>query len=333
MTTIRIFIASPGDVQDERQAVRRVAEQVNRTIEKVRGDLHLEVIGWETDAIPGMHEKGPQGKIDDELEIVNVDIVIGIFWRRFGTAVPGAASGTEHEIRHAHAAWQKHRRPDIWLYFNSAPGSPKTSDEAEQWVRVLKFKEEFSGHGIVRDYGGSSAFEHVLFFDLIGLVVREPSKTIDTRSVEDQIGFTVEADPVLVAAEGYTEKTSDLTLRFKVPQQFVHRTINLSIRVFLNATITNRVLYGHTTDFLVLSQTGEVLAESEVAGSSLFFRDIELRCHRGDGIASLLIKNILANANGISVPGKIMAQVVAEADVPIAKSSEWIAGVCGADRH
>jgi hypothetical protein len=45
--------------------------------------------------------EGPQGLIDERMKIDEADVVIGIFWKRFGTPTSNAASGTEHELRRA----------------------------------------------------------------------------------------------------------------------------------------------------------------------------------------------------------------------------------------
>ena len=66
---------------------------------------------WETDAYPGFHPEGPQGLIDAILRIEDCDILIGIFWKRFGTPVSDACSGTAHEFQRAYEAWQEHQRP------------------------------------------------------------------------------------------------------------------------------------------------------------------------------------------------------------------------------
>jgi hypothetical protein len=90
------------------------------------------VARWETDAYPGFHPEGPQGLIEKILRIEDCDILIGIFWKRFGTSVPTAQAGTEHEIRRAYEAWQQHRRPHIMVYFKERAYLPKTTAEAEQ---------------------------------------------------------------------------------------------------------------------------------------------------------------------------------------------------------
>jgi hypothetical protein len=81
---LRIVVASPGDVQAERNALPEVIAEINRGVAADR-DLRLELSRWETDTHPGFHADGPQGAIDPILKIENCDVLIGIFWRRFGT--------------------------------------------------------------------------------------------------------------------------------------------------------------------------------------------------------------------------------------------------------
>jgi hypothetical protein len=37
---------------------------------------------WETDSRPGLHLEGPQGLIDERMQIADSDVVVGIFWKR-----------------------------------------------------------------------------------------------------------------------------------------------------------------------------------------------------------------------------------------------------------
>ena len=57
---LRIVVASPGDVQAEREALAAVVEELNRGLCQERS-LRLELVRWETDAYPGFHPEGPQG--------------------------------------------------------------------------------------------------------------------------------------------------------------------------------------------------------------------------------------------------------------------------------
>jgi hypothetical protein len=159
---MRIVVASPGDVQPERDALVQVVEELNNGVARDR-ELRLELARWETDAYPGFHPEGPQGLIDSILNIEDCDVLIGIFWKRFGTPTLDAGSGTEHEFHKAYEAWKKSkRRPQIMMYFNQRPATPKSKVEAEQWGKVLEFQERFPKEGLWSSYKGKAQFERLV---------------------------------------------------------------------------------------------------------------------------------------------------------------------------
>jgi small GTP-binding protein len=112
---LRIVVASPSDVQPERDVLPSVIEEVNRVVAADRG-LHLVLSRWETDTYPGFHPEGPQGLIDPILKITDCDLLVGIFWKRFGTPTTDGKTGTEHEFSLAYKAWQEKRSPQIFIY-------------------------------------------------------------------------------------------------------------------------------------------------------------------------------------------------------------------------
>jgi tetratricopeptide (TPR) repeat protein len=158
---LRIVVASPGDVKPERDTVPKVVDEVNRTIARERG-LHLNVDRWETDSHPGFHPQGPQGLIDPQLRIEDCDLLIGIFWRRFGKPVSNAKSGTEHEFRIAYETWQKKRKPQIMMYFSQKKYFAQSTEETVQAGLVLQFKKDFPPEGLWWDYKNKSEFAEFL---------------------------------------------------------------------------------------------------------------------------------------------------------------------------
>ena len=102
----------------------------------------LSVWRWETAARPGLHVDGPQGLIDERMHIAGADIVIGIFWKRFGTPTGDARSATEHELRLAWSAWRERGRPDVMLYFCQRPMFPADWGESLQLSEVMRFRQE-----------------------------------------------------------------------------------------------------------------------------------------------------------------------------------------------
>jgi hypothetical protein len=155
---LRVVVVSPGDVADERKVIFAVREELNKGIAKER-NCQIELFLWETDTHPGFHVDGPQGLIDPKLGITNSDVVIGIFWKRFGTPTKKAASGTEHELRLAYSAWKDKGKPQIMLYFNQQPIRPAELDP-KQWSRLQKFQKSFTkDEGLWCTYEGEREFE------------------------------------------------------------------------------------------------------------------------------------------------------------------------------
>jgi hypothetical protein len=81
-TILRVFVASPSDVIEERQLLEEVVKELNLTWSKNLG-IRLELVKWETHAFPGIGDD-PQAVINTEIGD-DYDIFIGIMWTRFGS--------------------------------------------------------------------------------------------------------------------------------------------------------------------------------------------------------------------------------------------------------
>lgn len=79
-TLVRIFISSPGDVQDERDRARFVVQQLRRTF---AGRFELEAVLWEE--LPLQVDMSFQEGIDMVLSRKGVDIAVFILWSRLGS--------------------------------------------------------------------------------------------------------------------------------------------------------------------------------------------------------------------------------------------------------
>jgi len=154
LQTIRVFISSPNDVQKERIIVKQVAEELNRTIAP-RLNLYIRLLTWEDNVIPCMGS--PQEIINKS--IGNYDVLIGIMWKRFGTAAGKYNSGTEEEFRNAYDRWKLNNTPQIMFYFSNIPYVIKSSDEVAQLKRVIQFREEIDTKGIINYFDSYDEFQ------------------------------------------------------------------------------------------------------------------------------------------------------------------------------
>lgn len=168
---VRLVAVSPGDVLAERETLQSVVSELNRRIATPLGRTLL-LWRWELDSGPGLHRHGPQGLIDERMAIEDADVVIGIFWRRFGTPAMEAGSGTEHELRKAWSAWQKNGTPEVFLYFCDRPASPGSAEELDQWKRVLEFRNALPQEQSWWGYTAVADFERLVREHLTDFLMR-----------------------------------------------------------------------------------------------------------------------------------------------------------------
>lgn len=98
-----IFLASPGDMTEERQMVREFFDRYNRNTANPH-QLEFKVIDWENYSSIGLGR--PQELITRQtLEKFKNSLVlfIGLLGQRFGTPTGGYDSGTEEEFYRSHA--------------------------------------------------------------------------------------------------------------------------------------------------------------------------------------------------------------------------------------
>ena len=152
---IRIFVASPSDVQQERKCVDTVIEELNTTI----GDTYnvrLETKKWEKNTYPSIGEYS-QSVINQQ--IGEYDIFVGIMKHKFGTPTAQAESGTEEEFNRAYENYKKDGTcKNLMLFFNKE-NLPQDID-FEQFKKVRAFKNKLSDKGIYYfEYDDDTKFE------------------------------------------------------------------------------------------------------------------------------------------------------------------------------
>lgn len=176
-----VGLSSPSDVPEERKCLERVINELNDTVALLCG-FRIELRKFETHSLPGLNGLGPQGQIDRTLKYVECDLLIGIFWTRFGSPVYDADSGTEHEIRNAIGLWERKNTPQVMLYFRMDPFLPRTKADLDQYDKVFSFKDEFAKKGLYQTYAGASAFEALARTDIAKYIItQQPQHSSDER--------------------------------------------------------------------------------------------------------------------------------------------------------
>jgi hypothetical protein len=153
----QIFVASPSDVEDEREILTSVIAELNRTWSNSLG-LTLELLKWETHVHPSF-SSDPQAVINEQIT-PDYDAFIGIFWSRIGTSTPRAQSGSLEEFERAYSKWKvNNKSPEIMIYFKDEAIPPSKID-SRQLELVQEFKKTVGNiGGIYSQFEDKSAFE------------------------------------------------------------------------------------------------------------------------------------------------------------------------------
>ncbi len=202
-STLRIFVGSPGDVEEERKAAFEVIEHLNG--HHWRPDnIMVEGYGWDNTHYPKLVNHPPQINIEDGLpKMAEYDICIFILRHRLGTPLDDSfkplkdegrqPTGTEYEFYGAVDA----KTPLILLYRHNTAFSiePENSDEdadnaIEQfrWVKTFIAKQTKTGKCFTGDdhkYQTTDEFKKRLEKDLSALVNRlldQPTTTKKPKS-------------------------------------------------------------------------------------------------------------------------------------------------------
>lgn len=159
---LTVFVASPGDVGDERKALGVVASRINRITARDWG-WEIDLRGWE-DTLPG-HAR-PQSLINPDVEAC--DVFIGVLWKRWGTETGTHTSGFEEEFLLAKSLADTGNGPEIMLYLRDIDASSQ-QDPGPQLKKVLDFRREVTGSRqlLYQTYGSLSEFEVLLFDHLM----------------------------------------------------------------------------------------------------------------------------------------------------------------------
>ncbi|MCE7925024.1 MAG: hypothetical protein DYG98_18375 [Haliscomenobacteraceae bacterium CHB4] len=122
---VKIFVASAGDLPDERNRIVQIIHQVS----KLHRHLTFDTVKWETDIESGRYDTRIQSRINDELN--TCDILLFLVNKRIG----------KFSLEEYKLAVKKKKK--IFIYFQKFPSASNTQ-EAADLIKVFEFKEELN---------------------------------------------------------------------------------------------------------------------------------------------------------------------------------------------
>lgn len=159
------MIASPGDVSEERKAIREVIHDWN-DVNAARSKVVLEPVGWESHSSPELGMRA-QELINTRI-LKDCDILIAVFWTRLGTATGESESGSVEEIREHVTAGKP-----AMVYFSSKPVAPESID-LDQYNAVKTFREECEASGLVEAFANVDEFKQKLSRQIALTLTKSP---------------------------------------------------------------------------------------------------------------------------------------------------------------
>lgn len=157
---IRVFLASPGDVSEERAQARHLIKDDLPTLPFIKDRAWLKIVAWEdpSSRAPMPATLSPQKAIELGMTRPSeCDIVVVVFWSRMGTPLDEARhglkdgirpywSGTEWEYLDALAASEEMGKPVVLVYRRTAkvPMDPDAHDFDERVDQLKRVKEFFA---------------------------------------------------------------------------------------------------------------------------------------------------------------------------------------------
>jgi hypothetical protein len=149
----RVLIASPSDVDEEREIAVRVIQEWNDLYAYTRGVVLLP-LRWETHAAPEYGTR-PQ-EVINRVIVDQCDLLLGIFWTRIGTPTGVAESGTLEEIVRVAQLGKP-----VMLYFSKVGTDPDQID-LDQLHRLKKFKADTCMNALTESYRSHIEFRDKL---------------------------------------------------------------------------------------------------------------------------------------------------------------------------
>ena len=167
-TILTVFVASPGDVSDERDRLESIIHGVNSEHARRTG-VRLELVRWERDVSPAVG-RDPQAVINDQIP-QDYDVFLGIFWNRFGSPTRRAESGTLEEYNMAKARYDIDPSSiHLMLYFKDAPPLNMDDFDPDQYKQVKEFRSQVGKEAFYRKFITTEDFANDVRLDLTKLV-------------------------------------------------------------------------------------------------------------------------------------------------------------------
>ena len=193
----KVFLASPGDVKEERIIVKNVIDLYNQI--HSCDNIKLELLCWEDSTHPSFGDY-PQDVVNSQIGD-DYDVFIGILWARFGTPTLKYESGTEEEFYRAYERYKNGDSIELMVYRKDESISPSSID-VEQLQKINRFTSEVGKlGGYYFTFTGENQFQEMLLKHL-DMVIRDMQKRTDNRRLQMPLATKSKAEEQIPVTTG-----------------------------------------------------------------------------------------------------------------------------------
>jgi len=204
-TVYKVLIASPNDVQSERNAVTATLHAWS-DVNGERQGIIFQPLRWESHAVPEMGDR-PQAIINKQL-VDKCDVLIGVFWSKLGTPTGVEESGTVEEVKECMAAGKQ-----VKLYFSKRP-IPQEHD-SQQFEALRKFKEWCMSNGLVSEFESEADLREQIGRALSQMAEELGPRTEYEAAVDTVMAQSGESDEQEAQLKRFVARFSNFVRRFE----------------------------------------------------------------------------------------------------------------------
>ena len=277
----RILIASPLDVEEEREIAVRVIQEWN-DLNSYSRKVILLPLRWETHTAPEYGTR-PQEVINRAI-VDHCDLLVGIFWTRIGTPTGDAESGTLEEIDRAGKAGKP-----IMLYFSKVGIDPDRID-LDQVRRLKDFKESTYPNSLTESYKSMIDFRDK-FSKQLELKIRELQKADDTDLPPLSLSFlSIDKGEMLGNKISKLVKKPNITNLNNIIKKKKDKTLNENIKVL----VTNKIKESISIPVVL------AIENISSSGVSNLYVEVSIKADNDNVEASDSIGPILSVSSGVT---------------------------------
>ncbi|WP_276802180.1 DUF4062 domain-containing protein [Odoribacter laneus] len=166
---LKMFVASPGDVAEERASVENIVKRINDILGETL-HINLNIVSWEN-ILPTTNTEDVQEENINK-KIKECHFFLLILYKRYGTIAKNARkSNTEREIDTIIECVKQEKKKQIISYFKEISSNEDPGPQ-EKKIKALQKKLAKDHHWFYKSYKDAHDFEIKLIHDLYNLLLK-----------------------------------------------------------------------------------------------------------------------------------------------------------------